>query len=91
MTARWTALWRQGTSYVTVTSPDGRRWAYDVQPEGDRPLRTFLPPTPWSAYPGAKWEEQDGCTVPAVWQVEVFPESPAAALELDVDWPPLQG
>lgn len=88
MTAPWTALWRQGSSYITVTSPDGRRWNYDVTPDGDQPLGTFLPPTPWSAYPGAKWEEQDTGTVPAVWEVEVFPMSAAAALELDVNWPP---
>jgi hypothetical protein len=90
MTPPGTASWRQGTSYITVTSPDGRRWAYDVTPDGDQPLQTFLPPTPWSAYPGAKWEEDDS-KVPSVWQVGVFPESAAAALELDVDWPPLPG
>ena len=90
MTAPWTAHWRQGASYITVTSANGRRWAYDVDvaPDGDRPLHTFLPPTPWCAYPGATWEQQDTGKVPAVWEVAVFPESASAALELDVDWPP---
>ena len=88
MTAPWTASWRQGQDYLTVDSADGRTWIYDVTPDGDKPLHTFLPPTPWCAYPGTRWVEEDTGTVPAVWRVAVFPESAGAALELDVDWPP---
>ena len=68
MTAPWTATWRQGQEYLTVIAADGRTWPYDVTPDQDKPLHTFLPPTPWCAYPGTRWVEEDTGTVPAVWE-----------------------
>ena len=82
------ALWRQGQWRVTVTSPQGGAWVYDVIGAGDRPSHGWLAGTPWAICPGAEWEQQDGTREPAEWAVPVFPESAAAALELGVDWPP---
>ena len=88
MSAAAVARWRQGQDYLTVTSPEGGRWMYDVTPDGDRPLSAFLHGTPWCAFPGPGWEQQDTGAGPAVWEVAVYPMSAAAALELGVHWPP---
>ena len=88
MTAPCVAVWRQGQWRVTVTSPEDQEWVYDVIGEVDRPSRGWFAGTPWAIYPGGEWEEQDGTREPAVWTVQVFPESVAAALDLGIPWPP---
>ena len=87
MSAPGTATWRPGQWRITVTAPDGRQWAYDVIGGVDRPSRGWFAGTPWSVFPGAEWEEADGTAEPPWWSVAVFPESAAAALDLDIDWP----
>ena len=91
MTAPAVATWRRGRRRVTVATPEGREWVYDVIGAGGRPSMAWLAGTPWAIYPGAGWEEQDDHGKPGCWTVPVFPESAAAALELGIDWPPPPG
>jgi hypothetical protein len=81
-----TARWRQGEWRVTIASPGGGSWEYDVIAAGDRPSRGWLIGTPWAIYPGAEWQEQPGGEgqLP-VWTVQVFPEQPEVALRLTND------
>lgn len=88
MNAPGTATWRPGQWRVTVTGPGGREWVYEVLAAGDRPSMGWFAGTPWAIYPGSEWQEADGTAEPATWTVPVFPESAAAALDLDIDWPP---
>lgn len=90
MSAPCVAVWRQGQWRVTVTSPHGGEWVYDVIGDGDRPSHGWFAGTPWVIYPGAEWQEADGTTRPAEWAVAVFPESLEAARELGVP-PPAGG
>ena len=87
MTARGDAVWRQGQWRVTVTSPEGGEWVYDVIGPGDRPSDGWFAGTPWAIYPGAEWEEQphldgEGKPVPVTWTVPVFLERPEVIQDL---------
>lgn len=77
-----TALWRPGQWRITIASPRGGQWAYDVMGTGDRPSHGWLIGTPWAIYPGAEWQEQPGGRdehgkpLPPCWTVPVFLEQP---------------
>ena len=86
-----TALWRPGEWRVTITSPEGGSWEYEVIAPGDRPSRGWLIGTPWAIFPGADWEErpgghdEDGKPLPPAWTVPVFCEQPEVASQLTND------
>ena len=66
---RGTAEWRQGQWRVTVRSPPGGVWAYEVIGSAPRPSDGWFAGTPWALYPGAEWDEgrEGHWSVPVFW------------------------